>query len=469
MLLRRSTVGSSEHDGHHLTLGLLLGAYRQEPSRQKPCASGGGKPGKHGSLVVSAPVSWEVIAGQPGGNFDLATQTRQHGVTPRNKQCGEDLSVTNNPHFTKRYQHADMHATRVAHANSTRRTAAVVFRGHAFRGLQGLGFLTDDDGLNEAKERFYCTDDAEKIQAALARAHVQRIIEPLEQAGLEVDVLLVTYDCRNVRDASASRALKHSLVSMYSGASRRVSLQTLHRGEGGLCCGGRTRAEWAQLSHSRTAHNQEDVLAHSAELVASAHAQREFVGVLIYRFDLYPRHSMALDWARTRSLVTFDNQALFVPHGRIPEAMRFVANASVRAETRSVEAFSPLRSRSDDAEKWGFFGLPIIYRGPLGQSVRCSTCGRSGDESTVGWCEELRHDFGGPLCSVPYCARAACAAAPLITPPPSDAAAQRRSDVAWMERFWRLLDAGRERPFERDRSRPLEYCQDRSSGRFVHT
>lgn len=356
-----------------------------------------------------------------------------------------------------------MHAARPT--NSTRRAAAVVFRGHAFRGLQGLGFLTNDDGLNEAKERFYCTDDAEQVQAALARAHGRRIIEPLERAGLDVDVLLVTYDCRHARNATASRALKHSLVSMYGGASRRVSLQTLHRGDGSLCCGvgGRTREVWAQLSRSWTAHNQEDALAHAAELVASAHAQRQYVGVLLYRFDLYPRHSMAEDWGRTRSLVTFDNQALFVPHGRISEAMRFVANASVRAETQSGRAFSPLLGRSGDEDRWGFFGLPMIYRGPLGQFMRCSTCGRSRDESTVGWCEELRRDFGGPPCSVPYCARAACDAAPLVTQPPGDATVQRRSDVEWMERFWRLLDVGRERPFERDRSRPLQYCRDRRS------
>ena len=57
------------------------------------------------------------------------------------------------------------------------------------------------------KERFYCTDDAEQVQAALARAHGRRIIEPLERAGLDVDVLLVTYDCRHARNATASRAL----------------------------------------------------------------------------------------------------------------------------------------------------------------------------------------------------------------------------------------------------------------------
>jgi len=57
-----------------------------------------------------------------------------------------------------------------------------------------------------SKERFYCTDDAEQVQAALARAHGRRIIEPLERAGLDVDVLLVTYDCRHARNATASRA-----------------------------------------------------------------------------------------------------------------------------------------------------------------------------------------------------------------------------------------------------------------------
>ena len=64
----------------------------------------------------------------------------------------------------------------------TRRRIAIVFRGEPFRGLtyavQGI-----------SKQAFACTKHAIAIQRAIGRAHVARLIAPLEKE-FEVDVYL---------------------------------------------------------------------------------------------------------------------------------------------------------------------------------------------------------------------------------------------------------------------------------------
>lgn len=69
--------------------------------------------------------------------------------------------------------------------------AALVLRGDSFRGLS-YAFSV---GRAHAKTPFYCDAVARRIQRSVVASHVAHIVEPLEAAGLRVDVYLATYGC----------------------------------------------------------------------------------------------------------------------------------------------------------------------------------------------------------------------------------------------------------------------------------
>ena len=66
------------------------------------------------------------------------------------------------------------------------------------------------------------------MQRAVSASHVRHVVEPLERAGLTVDVFLATYGCGGLAPpARAARAMAH-LVEWY-GAARVVRAEQLPR------------------------------------------------------------------------------------------------------------------------------------------------------------------------------------------------------------------------------------------------
>jgi hypothetical protein len=82
---------------------------------------------------------------------------------------------------------------------------ALVFRGDA---LRGFSYGTNVKGYSgdEEKRAFYCTDLAMAIGEATAKAQLKYMVEPLEKAGLAVDIYLTGYGCTGLQHISKEEA-----------------------------------------------------------------------------------------------------------------------------------------------------------------------------------------------------------------------------------------------------------------------
>lgn len=75
---------------------------------------------------------------------------------------------------------------------------ALVLRGETFRGLNfDFHFSRDaaDRRTDNLRRRLPCLNSSYALQRALAKNHVEQIVEPLERRGLAVDVFLASYGC----------------------------------------------------------------------------------------------------------------------------------------------------------------------------------------------------------------------------------------------------------------------------------
>jgi hypothetical protein len=166
---------------------------------------------------------------------------------------------------------------------------ALVFRGDSFRGLSygvNLEYCTNSDCEEYKRDGsqtrfdklpFFCTPEAVRIQQAIARAQLKLIVEPLEKAGMHVDIYLSTYGCSgmdHLRQAKAGWVKgveyegEQELVKMYG---HRVVAHALH--------------------HRRATDTQDTGVHHAMRLLLNK-APLQYESVLLWRYDVVPLHPM---------------------------------------------------------------------------------------------------------------------------------------------------------------------------------
>ena len=189
----------------------------------------------------------------------------------------------------------------VADEREDTRRVALVLRGESFRGIHMMM-------PKDVKRDAVCLPSSHAIQRAESENHVANLIEPLERAGVRVDVFLATYGCvgtekfSDVSDAQA-RAWHADLVDWY-GADRVKHAALVPRSDATTQQTTAAAAAAAVLRYARTQKTE---------------VKRLYRSVLVWRFDLLQRVELAgLDHrghlaADRDSLVTFKDHAWSVP------------------------------------------------------------------------------------------------------------------------------------------------------------
>ena len=163
----------------------------------------------------------------------------------------------------------------VADEREDTRRVALVVRGESFRGIHMMM-------PKDVKRDAVCLPSSHAIQRAESENHVANLIEPLERAGVKVDVFLATYGCvgtekfSDVSDAQA-RAWHADLVDWY-GADRVKHAALVPRSDSTTQQTTAAAAAAAVLRYAKT------------QKVAVKELYRS---VLVWRFDLLQRVELA--------------------------------------------------------------------------------------------------------------------------------------------------------------------------------
>ena len=185
---------------------------------------------------------------------------------------------------------------------------ALVFRGDAFRGLsygvtvkycknrQGKGCVAECN-----KRPFYCTSEATAVQRATAKAQLKLMVDPLEKAGLAVDIYLSSYGCTGLAHVSQGTAKQRAaeLVEMYGGSARVKAHQVFDRDPGGDGSEGKGGTE----GESEVEVSQDTGVHQAMRLLLNATGGSvDYEAVLLWRYDVVPRTPMGPPEAAAKKL-----------------------------------------------------------------------------------------------------------------------------------------------------------------------
>ena len=272
----------------------------------------------------------------------------------------------------------------VADEREDTRRVALVVRGESFRGIHMMM-------PKDVKRDAVCLPSSHAIQRAESENHVANLIEPLERAGVKVDVFLATYGCvgtekfSDVSDAQA-RAWHADLVDWY-GADRVKHAALVPRSDATTQQTTAAAAAAAVLRYAKT------------QKVAVKELYRS---VLVWRFDLLQRVELAGFDHRGHlatdrdSLVTFKDHAWSAPGWFFP----CVAAIWARADPPPGGCFE------SDADGHNGYRCNEYFRAAWGEQL--------------GKAAAVRRDFAcDPETKAPYIARrlAAAKAAEVDEPP----------------------------------------------------